>query len=73
MIATDKKFGSSLVEAENVSKVEKITEGSGFVYAGVGPDYRVLGKFFLCFVDEEETINQMNRRHMICEIAVLNS
>eukprot|EP00956_Cyclotella_meneghiniana_P013644 scaffold19816_cov56-Cyclotella_meneghiniana.AAC.4 len=42
VIATDKKFGSSLVDAECVSKVEKITEGSGFVYAGVGPDYRVL-------------------------------
>lgn len=23
-------------------KVEKVTDGSGFVYAGVGPDYRVL-------------------------------
>ena len=24
--------------------------GSGFVYAGVGPDYRVLGEFNDCFV-----------------------
>ncbi len=44
VIATDKKFGSPLVEGSGVRKVEKITEGSGFVYAGVGPDYRVLGK-----------------------------
>eukprot|EP00578_Thalassiosira_sp_NH16_P010102 CAMPEP_0181122588 /NCGR_PEP_ID=MMETSP1071-20121207/25396_1 /TAXON_ID=35127 /ORGANISM="Thalassiosira sp., Strain NH16" /LENGTH=237 /DNA_ID=CAMNT_0023207573 /DNA_START=198 /DNA_END=911 /DNA_ORIENTATION=+ len=42
VIATDKKFGSALVEGEGVSKVEKVTDGSGFVYAGVGPDYRVL-------------------------------
>lgn len=45
VIATDKKFSSALVEGENVKKVEKVTEGSGFVYAGVGPDYRVLGEF----------------------------
>ena len=44
VIATDKKFGSPLVEGIGVRKVEKITDGSGFVYAGVGPDYRVLGK-----------------------------
>ena len=44
VIATDKKFGSALVDAGDVRKVEKITDGSGFVYAGVGPDYRVLGE-----------------------------
>ncbi|KAL7529141.1 hypothetical protein ACHAWF_002859 [Thalassiosira exigua] len=42
VIATDKKFGSALVEGESVRKVERVTDGSGFVYAGVGPDYRVL-------------------------------
>jgi 20S proteasome subunit alpha 2 len=42
VIATDKKFSSALVEGESVRKVEKVTDGSGFVYAGVGPDYRVL-------------------------------
>ena len=45
VIATDKKFSSPLIEGESVTKVEKVTEGSGFVYAGVGPDYRVLGEF----------------------------
>lgn len=50
VIATDKKFSSALVEGESVRKVEKITDGSGFVYAGVGPDYRVLGEFNDCFV-----------------------
>ncbi|KAL7528079.1 hypothetical protein ACHAXR_002256, partial [Thalassiosira sp. AJA248-18] len=42
VIATDKKFSSALVEGEDVRKVEKVTDGSGFVYSGVGPDYRVL-------------------------------
>jgi len=42
VIATDKKFGSALVDGESVRKVEPVTDGSGFVYAGVGPDYRVL-------------------------------
>ena len=44
VIATDKKFGSALVEGEGVKKVEQVTDGSGFVFAGVGPDYRVLGE-----------------------------
>jgi 20S proteasome subunit alpha 2 len=44
VIATDKKFSSPLVEGEAVRKVERVTDGSGFVYAGVGPDYRVLGE-----------------------------
>ena len=47
VIATDKKFGSDLVETDDVRKVEKVTDGSGFVYAGVGPDYRVLGASLL--------------------------
>ncbi|EED87657.1 proteasome subunit alpha type 2 [Thalassiosira pseudonana CCMP1335] len=42
VICTDKKFSSALVEGEGVRKVERITDGSGVVYAGVGPDYRVL-------------------------------
>lgn len=42
VIATDKKLASSLVDSDEVHKIEKITGGSGFVYSGVGPDYRVL-------------------------------
>jgi 20S proteasome subunit alpha 2 len=47
VIATDKKLASSLVDSDDVSKVENITEGCGFVYSGVGPDYRVLGELLL--------------------------
>lgn len=42
VIATDKKLSSPLVDVDDVSKVEKITKSNGFVYSGVGPDYRVL-------------------------------
>jgi len=42
VIATEKKFASELVDAEEVHKVEIITPSIGFCYAGVGPDYRVL-------------------------------
>jgi 20S proteasome subunit alpha 2 len=43
VIATDKKLPSVLVDSEHVQKIEKITPKAGFCYAGVGPDYRVLG------------------------------
>jgi 20S proteasome subunit alpha 2 len=44
VIATDKKLPSILVDDEHVNKIEVVTPTSGFCYAGVGPDYRVLGK-----------------------------
>ena len=44
VIATDKKLTSELVDVENVHKVELLTPSCGVCYAGVGPDFRVLGK-----------------------------
>lgn len=44
VIATDKKTPSVLVDSDKVHKVELITPTTGFCYAGVGPDYRVLVK-----------------------------
>lgn len=44
VIATDKKLTSELVDVAHVHKVELLTPSSGVCYAGVGPDYRVLGK-----------------------------
>jgi len=43
VVATDKKLTSSLVDVDDVNKIESITTNSGFVYSGLGPDYRVLG------------------------------
>jgi 20S proteasome subunit alpha 2 len=45
VIATDKKLPSVLVDEANVHKIEPINETAGFCFAGLGPDYRVLGKF----------------------------
>uniref|UniRef100_A0A7S1ZX62 Proteasome subunit alpha type-2 n=1 Tax=Trieres chinensis TaxID=1514140 RepID=A0A7S1ZX62_TRICV len=42
VVATDKKFQSDLVDSDDVTKVERVNDGCGFVYSGVGPDYRVL-------------------------------
>ena len=56
VIATDKKLASALVDTDDVSKVEKITEGSGFVYSGVGPDYRVLGELELVCSSRSEML-----------------
>lgn len=50
VVATDKKLTSSLVDVSDVSKVEKITKGSGFVYSGLGPDYRVLGEWIVVYI-----------------------
>jgi len=47
VIATDKKLSSSLVDTKHVHKVEQVTPSTGFVYSGVGPDYRVLGKIMV--------------------------
>jgi len=47
VIATDKKLASSLVAVDDVNKVEEINKSCGFVYSGVGPDYRVLGECVL--------------------------
>lgn len=44
VLATDKKVPSVLVDTEDMHKIEAITPTTGFCYAGVGPDYRVLGK-----------------------------
>jgi len=47
VIATDKKLPSVLVDTEHVHKLEHVTPTAGFCYAGVGPDYRVLGTIAL--------------------------
>ena len=44
VIATDKKLSSSLVDTDDVNKVQGVNDNCGFVYSGLGPDYRVLGE-----------------------------
>jgi 20S proteasome subunit alpha 2 len=42
VLATEKKASSPLVEPHSSSKIALITPNIGMVYAGMGPDYRVL-------------------------------
>ena len=49
VLATDKKMPSVLVDSEQVHKIEEITPTTGFCYAGLGPDYRVLGTLLVVY------------------------
>ncbi|OAA67199.1 Proteasome, subunit alpha/beta [Niveomyces insectorum RCEF 264] len=42
VLATEKKSSSPLADASSLSKISLITPDIGMVYAGMGPDYRVL-------------------------------
>jgi 20S proteasome subunit alpha 2 len=42
VLATEKKSSSTLIEAPSLSKISLVTPDIGMVYAGMGPDYRVL-------------------------------
>lgn len=44
VLATDKKLPSVLVDSNEVHKIEVINDKCGFCFAGLGPDYRVLGE-----------------------------
>jgi len=68
VIATDKKVQSVLVDNEEYQKMQSITPTTGFVYAGMGPDFRVLvrnarkaaQKYFLTY-REIQPVNQVVR------------
>lgn len=42
VLATEKKSSSPLIDPPSLSKISSITPDIGMVYAGMGPDYRVL-------------------------------
>jgi 20S proteasome subunit alpha 2 len=42
VIATDNKSRTPLIDEGSTQKIEMITDNIGFVYSGMGPDYRVL-------------------------------
>lgn len=42
VLATEKKSSSPLIDPPSLSKISLITPDIGMVYAGMGPDYRVL-------------------------------
>jgi proteasome subunit B (beta)-like protein len=42
VIATEKKLPTTLIDGDAFEKTQLITKHIGFVYSGMGPDYRVL-------------------------------
>lgn len=42
VLATEKKSSSPLIDPPSLSKISTVTPDIGLVYAGMGPDYRVL-------------------------------
>jgi len=44
VLATEKKFKSALYDETSLNKIEPITKHCGMVYAGMGPDYRIMVK-----------------------------
>lgn len=42
VIATDRKVPTVLVDGDEYQKMQSITPSTGFVYAGMGPDFRVI-------------------------------
>lgn len=44
VLATEKKFKSPLYDVSSLYKIEPITKYCGMVYAGMGPDFRLLVK-----------------------------
>lgn len=73
VIATEKKFQTSLVDESSFTKVESLTKNVGSVYAGMPPDYRVIlkrarkaaQKYFSTYNDE------MPVRQLASEIAAV--
>jgi len=44
VIATDKKVQTSLFDGDDYTKMQSITPSTGFIYAGMGPDFRLVVK-----------------------------
>merc|ERR1719230_2005384 len=66
VIATDKKVSTTLFDGDDFTKMQTITPSCGFVYAGMGPDFRLLvsnarknaQKYFLTY-RELQPVNQI--------------
>jgi 20S proteasome subunit alpha 2 len=60
VLATEKKLPSPLVDANSVSKISLVTPNIGMVYAGMGPDYRIL-------VDKARKVSHANYKRIYNE------
>ncbi|THW36733.1 putative proteasome subunit alpha type-2 [Aureobasidium pullulans] len=60
VLATEKKSSSPLIDAASGSKISLITPNIGTVYAGMGPDYRIL-------VDKARKVSHTNYKRVYNE------
>lgn len=60
VLATEKKSSSPLTDPASLSKISLITPNIGMVYAGMGPDYRVL-------VDKARKVSHTNYKRVYNE------
>ncbi|CAG7920940.1 unnamed protein product [Penicillium olsonii] len=60
VLATEKKSSSPLIDPPSLSKISLITPDIGMVYAGMGPDYRVL-------VDKARKVSHTNYKRIYNE------
>lgn len=60
VLATEKKSSSPLIDPPSLSKISLITPDIGMVYAGMGPDYRVL-------VDKARKVSHTNYKRVYNE------
>merc|ERR1712223_1501565 len=58
VLATEKKFKSPLYDESSLYKIEPITKHCGLVYAGMGPDFRLLVKRARKMAAEMQTYTQ---------------
>ena len=60
VLATEKKSSTPLIDAASSSKVALVTPNIGMIYAGMGPDYRVL-------VDKARKVSHSNYKRIYNE------
>lgn len=75
VIACDKKVNTSLVDLDEYQKMQTITPSTGFVYSGMGPDFRVLvqqarkasQKYFLTYREEQPVAQVVRESALIMQ------
>jgi 20S proteasome subunit alpha 2 len=75
VIACDKKVHSPLVDADEYQKIANVTPSCGFVYAGMGPDFRVLveqarkasQKYYLTYREVQPIEQVVRETALICQ------
>jgi 20S proteasome subunit alpha 2 len=84
VLVTDKKLSSVLIDADEHQKMQAITPATGFVFAGMATDFRVLvrsarkdaQKYYLMYrevMPSSELIKEVNKKtylHLHCTVLI---